>query len=480
MNRRIIGVTVGTPISPKAMERKLKPVKTVNGIEPDQNGNVNINGGTGEDVFSPVAKVTQTDTGAVISITDKSGTTTATLVNGKDGEKGDKGDPGAQGDKGDKGERGTGILKVTSSPDSYTTTTNGVNPIKRMAISTIKTQSGVSEVLVGDCIAYSYYLYHIYYVNATYAYMDKYQSIRGATGDDGAKGDKGDPGEKGEKGDSGVHILSAGETIADAPDDVDVVIDPNGEADLGSVVQTVNGIAPDENGNVQIEVGGGSSVQSDWNQTDETAADFIKNKPFGDVSTVILEEQELAFDAETGGCMGVALAPIQGGDALSLVVDGESYECNAVLFAPYIVFGNLSLAEMGKDTGEPFLGMYGDSMVMFMFMDELNHTVKITAYLPEKLNNKYITAQAVFYKKTGADDNYLYTDSGCTIKATKMDVVSAARKMPIVVFLSTTYFLSAVTVTAEGDYAEVYYCLPTTDGRLIFAAMVTAEYTPTT
>lgn len=26
--------------------------------------------------------------------------------------------------------------------------------------------------------------------------------------------------------------------------------------------------------------GGGASVQSDWNQTDETAADFIKNKPF--------------------------------------------------------------------------------------------------------------------------------------------------------------------------------------------------------
>ena len=30
--------------------------------------------------------------------------------------------------------------------------------------------------------------------------------------------------------------------------------------------------------------GGGSSVQSDWNQTDETAPDFIKNKPFGEVA----------------------------------------------------------------------------------------------------------------------------------------------------------------------------------------------------
>ena len=30
-----------------------------------------------------------------------------------------------------------------------------------------------------------------------------------------------------------------------------------------------------------MKSGGGVSVQSDWNQTDETAADFIKNKPFG-------------------------------------------------------------------------------------------------------------------------------------------------------------------------------------------------------
>lgn len=43
---------------------------------------------------------------------------------------------------------------------------------------------------------------------------------------------KGDPGEQGSAGESGVYILSDGETIEDAPEDADVVIDPNGEADL--------------------------------------------------------------------------------------------------------------------------------------------------------------------------------------------------------------------------------------------------------
>lgn len=59
MSRSIIGVTVGTAISPEGMERKLNPVKTVNGIAPDENGNVEIAGGgfTPEDKAEIVADV---------------------------------------------------------------------------------------------------------------------------------------------------------------------------------------------------------------------------------------------------------------------------------------------------------------------------------------------------------------------------------------------------------------------------------------
>jgi hypothetical protein len=47
-----------------------------------------------------------TEDGALITITDKNGTTTATVKNGADGTKGDKGDIGPQGPKGDKGDTG--------------------------------------------------------------------------------------------------------------------------------------------------------------------------------------------------------------------------------------------------------------------------------------------------------------------------------------------------------------------------------------
>ena len=57
----------------------------------------------GEAGYSPTAAVTQTDTGATITITDKSGTTTATVKNGAKGDKGDTGAPGVPGAKGDDG-----------------------------------------------------------------------------------------------------------------------------------------------------------------------------------------------------------------------------------------------------------------------------------------------------------------------------------------------------------------------------------------
>lgn len=83
---------------------------------------------------------------------------------------------------GEDGQRGTGLLSVTTAPSSYTTAVGGITPKYRMAISTIKTQAGVAEVLLGDSIRYSYYLYPIDYLDASYAYCTTRISIRGATG----------------------------------------------------------------------------------------------------------------------------------------------------------------------------------------------------------------------------------------------------------------------------------------------------------
>lgn len=141
MSRKIIGVTVGTPISPGYMERKINPVKTVNGIEPDENGNVNVEGNDGitphigdngnwwigdEDTGVKAegekgetgpqgepgkdgangkdgVSATHSWNGTTLTITSASGTSSANLK----GEKGDKGDQGIQGEKGDTGAAGS-------------------------------------------------------------------------------------------------------------------------------------------------------------------------------------------------------------------------------------------------------------------------------------------------------------------------------------------------------------------------------------
>lgn len=90
---------------------------------------------------------------------------------------------GEKGDTGEKGDRGTGILKITAAPSSYTTAIGSYTPKYRIATATVISQSGVSEVKVGDILQYSYYQYAVDHLDSTYAYISKTRtSIRGADG----------------------------------------------------------------------------------------------------------------------------------------------------------------------------------------------------------------------------------------------------------------------------------------------------------
>ena len=80
------------------------------------------------------------------------------------------------------GQRGLSLLTVTTAPSSYTTAVGGITPKYRMAISTIKSQAGVTEVLLGDVIKYSYYQYRVDYLDASYAYFTTRVSLRGTAG----------------------------------------------------------------------------------------------------------------------------------------------------------------------------------------------------------------------------------------------------------------------------------------------------------
>lgn len=65
---------------------------------PGQDGAPGAPGEDGADGVSPSASVAQTGEGAVVTVTDAGGTTTATILHGEKGDKGDAGDPGEKGD----------------------------------------------------------------------------------------------------------------------------------------------------------------------------------------------------------------------------------------------------------------------------------------------------------------------------------------------------------------------------------------------
>ena len=94
-------------------------------------GEVRVGSPSGGGGFSPVAKVSQTDDGAVITITDKSGTTTATITNGKDGYTPQKNVDYFDGKDGNDGQDGTSpIVSVSSITGGHRITITDKNGTK--------------------------------------------------------------------------------------------------------------------------------------------------------------------------------------------------------------------------------------------------------------------------------------------------------------------------------------------------------------
>lgn len=162
---------------------------------------------------------TETD---YVSIKGSTGNTGAT------GPEGPRGPQGYSGRDGDDGERGTGLLQISGGPSTYTTPIGDYIPKYRILLSTILSQSGVSNVLIGDTIQSGTYHYVVSYMDDEYAYISATrksikgdpgekgeQGIQGPKGDKGDKGDQGpagadgEKGDKGDKGDTGVGIEDA-------------------------------------------------------------------------------------------------------------------------------------------------------------------------------------------------------------------------------------------------------------------------------
>lgn len=181
-------------------------------------------------------------------------------------------------------------------------------------------------------------------------------------------------------------------------------------------VKTVQDGKPTEWEAVDMPSGG---VQSDWNQNDETAADYVKNRPFytgNPVETVLVEESTVSFSfsEDDGAYMGELKSTFSAtvGETYKVSWDGTVYECACADFHNTPVIGNLSIVGAGANTGEPFIIVpNGSSIYIYTADTSASHTVSISATVVPvvKIDEKYLPIST--------DDSY-----GVVKKA---DIVSA-------------------------------------------------------
>ena len=146
-------------------------------------------------------------------------------------------------------------------------------------------------------------------------------------------------------------------------------------------------------------VGTFEQAQSDWSQNDETAVDYVKNRPFytkNPVETILVEESTLSFTEANNGIYGAEAPPVflaTVGDTYTIYWDSISYECIGVNFMGYPVLGNLSIAFGGSDTGEPFVVMMSNEyMIIYTSDTTASHTFSISKVVQDvvKIDTKYL------------------------------------------------------------------------------------------
>lgn len=83
---------------------------------------------------------------------------------------------------GDTGQRGGKILNITTQPTSGSGTVGGFTYSYYISLSTVKTQSGSSDVIAGDTLAYEHYFYPVGYVSSSTVYTGVRKDNQGESG----------------------------------------------------------------------------------------------------------------------------------------------------------------------------------------------------------------------------------------------------------------------------------------------------------
>lgn len=248
--------------------------------------------------------------------------------------------------------------------------------------------------------------------------------------------------------------------------------------------------------------GGGSSVQSDYLQNDSSAKDYIKNRPFYSEITFdkeIIPLQEIEFEQETEelkhGYVEVEKnLPFVVGEKYIFSLDEENTEI-VLIEGPEngtFLFGNLSVVEMGEDTGEPYVGQISylseDSISVDVILKttEEKHTLALSyldnvapivtkgvySFSPVEDNSKIRAFSAKMYSSFQSNGIYnIYLNHNSYLNYQPI-AITISDEEPIICIGNASFINSDLE-----DTGEDFLIAPSMDGELlILTTLPEGEY----
>lgn len=98
--------------------------------------------------------------------------------------------------------------------------------------------------------------------------------------------------------------------------------------------------------------GAGGDTQPDWNQNDQNAADYVKNRTHYEEFKTIIEEREVRVWFDGGGFDASRMPQV--GEKLTVTLNGETYECVVWEIEGNIGLGNGEAFNINKGENVPF------------------------------------------------------------------------------------------------------------------------------
>lgn len=180
-----------------------------------------------------------------------------------------------------------------------------------------------------------------------------------------------------------------------------------------NVIQAINEV--NEKATNAIEQ---SNIQSDWSVNDETSPSYIQNRTHwvsDEYQKTLFESQDVEFLYNTE--YGVSIANITFADSpkegteLTVVFGDTEYPVVVQRLGMSLVIGNLSIAEEGSDTGEPFVSINRTDADWEVYtQDTANTTRRMSAFYVtqdyHKLDKIYLPDDVILPEVSSEEEGY--------------------------------------------------------------------------